>query len=378
MVSILLAAASLAAVQASPGAPDYTSDAAWLCRPGREDACTRDLSATVVPPDGRMVREPFKAAANPKFDCFYVYPTVSNDKAPNSDMTANEEELRVAQAQAARFRGVCRVFAPLYRQVTLTALRQILFGGTPAVDRAMAYDDVKAAWNAYLARDNGGRGVVLIGHSQGSGVLKQLVQREIEGRPVAGRIVSAMLIGTNVTVPQGKDVGADFKAMPLCRRADQSGCIVSYVSFRADSPPPDNSRFGRAAAPGMAVACTNPAALGGGIARTRPYLMAAGAGEGGARMARWTASGEAVTTPFVAAPGLLSAQCVTAGGASYLAVTVNANPADARTDTIVGDVMVGDRVLKDWGLHLIDMNIAMGDLVALAETQATAWARRRR
>jgi hypothetical protein len=52
---------------------------------------------------------------------------------------------------------------------------------------------------------------------------------------------------------------------------------------------------------------------------------------------------------------------------------VNADPADPRTDQIGGDVKIGDIVLKQWGLHLIDMNLAQGDLIALAVSQAKAW-----
>lgn len=373
MISIL-AAAAMQSVSPSP-APAYTDPAMWLCRPGRKDSCAQDLGTTVITADGRRTTESFTPATNPGFDCFYVYPTVSNDTTPNSDLKANEEEHRVIQAQAARFGSVCRVFAPLYRQVTLTALRTIMGGGQVSPDRTMPYADVKAAWDDYLARDNRGRGVVLIGHSQGSGVLKQLIAKDIEGKPVAKQLISAMLIGTNVAVPAGKDVGGDFKSTPLCRVATQTGCVVSYVSFRSDAPPPADSRFGRTTDAGMQVACTNPAALGGGKAVTRNYLGAAGAGTGSAPMTPWTTDGAAVATPFVSAPGLLSAECVkSADGASYLAISVNADPADPRTDTIVGDVRVGPATLKDWGLHLIDMNAAMGDLIALADTQAKAWA----
>ena len=44
-------------------------------------------------------------------------------QAGNSDMTAGPEEHGVILQQFARFASVCRVYAPLYRQVTLTALR---------------------------------------------------------------------------------------------------------------------------------------------------------------------------------------------------------------------------------------------------------------
>src|SRR4029077_15397399 len=115
-------------------------------------------------------------------DCFYVYPTVSIEPTANSDMIPGPGELRVVQGQVERFASKCRVYAPMYRQVTLTALAAFMANRPVAADRALAYDDVRDAWNAYLAHDNRGRGVVLIGHSQGSLVLTALIQNEIEGK----------------------------------------------------------------------------------------------------------------------------------------------------------------------------------------------------
>lgn len=365
-------AAALAVGQAV--APDYASEAAWLCRPGRADACAAGQDTTAIAATGKRRVERFRAARASQFDCFYVYPTVSLDPGGNSDLVAGAEEKRVAAAQAARFTAKCRVFAPMYRQVTLAALRTAMTAGANPGDGALALADVRAAWRDYLARDNGGRGVVLIGHSQGARWLKELIAADIE--PVAAvrrNIVSAMLIGTNVLVPEGRDVGGDLKRMPLCRTGDQYGCVVSYVTFRADAPPPEGGRFGRAGAPGMAVACTNPAALGGGSGVADAILPTTGMGANATPFAPWTKDGAAVATPFVRVPGLIATECVARGGAGYLAVTVNADPADPRTDAIGGDVVAGGRVLADWGLHLLDMPVVMGDLVALADQQAAAW-----
>lgn len=377
VAAALMAAPAIAQTAPAPK-PDYADKATWLCLPGRTDACSADQSATIVAANGTQTVEAFKPAAEPKFDCFYVYPTVSLDPTPNSDMNAGAEEKTVAAFQAARFAKYCRVFAPLYRQITLGALRTVMGGGAFTADRAMAYGDVKAAWDHYLATENKGRGVVLIGHSQGSGMLKELIAAEIDGKPVAKQIISAMLLGTNVAVPEGKTVGGDFKAFPLCTAASQTGCLITYVTFRADAPPPANSRFGLVPQPGMMAACTNPAALGGGKAVTDNYLGTRGAGLGSALQAPWVKDGPAVTTPFVKAPGLLSAECVRSGKFSYLAVTVNADPADPRTDTIAGDVVILNKILPDWGLHLIDMPVTMGNLVELSNAQAKAWAAKKR
>ena len=364
-----LAFASLVWAQTAPTVTpnDYGRPQTWLCLPGRSDACAADQTATIVAADGTLTREAFTTAADPGVDCFYVYPTVSNDLTGNSDMVANGEELFVVSAQFARFGSVCRTFAPLYRQVTLTALRGFMTGRPIPADRELAYTDVKAAWDWYLTHENKGRGVILIGHSQGSGVLQRLIKEEIDGKPAGKLLVSAMLIGTNVPVKDGK-----FGGIPVCATANQTGCLISYVSFRDTVPPPATSRFGVVAEPGATAACVNPALLGGTGALSSYLWATPRGGSDGSTALPW-ATGKTVSTPWVATPGLLSAECVQKDGFSYLSVHVNADPADPRTDDITGDVVAMGKVDANWGLHLIDVNLAMGDLIRVAKAQAAAW-----
>lgn len=373
-LALVASLALIPAAEAQPAKNDYSKAETWLCRPGRQDACSADLTTTVVQANGKLKREKFKPAAKPSVDCFYVYPTVSNDTTPNSDMNAGPEETSVIQVQFARFGSVCRTFAPLYRQVTLTALRAGMAGRPMQADRTLGYNDVRDAWNHYLANDNQGRGVVLIGHSQGSGVLTQLIAGEIDGKPVQQKIVSALLIGTNVAVPKGKDVGGAFKNMPLCRTASQTGCVISYVTFRSTVPPPANSLFGRVRTPDQEAACTNPAALSGRPADLHAYLSAAGRGNGSSAEPKpWVSPAVKIDTSFVSVPGLLQGQCVSNDKGSYLEVTVQANPNDPRTDEIPGDVVINGQVQANWGLHLIDVQVAMGNLIDVVGRQAKAY-----
>ena len=369
----LLTALALAAPSAESALPMfYSNDSAWLCRPGRIDPCAADQTVTVIEADGTTRVEPFVADAERPFDCFYVYPTVSLDRSPNSDLSPGEEERRVAFAQAARFARHCRVYAPLYRQVTLTALRDAMLGKPVAIDRAAALADVTAAWTQYLAQDNGGRGVLLIGHSQGASVLKALLA-QIETEPVRDWVISALLLGTNLAVPAGRAVGGDLKRMPVCTKAGEFGCVVTYVTFRSEATPPANTRFGKVPEPGMRAACVNPAALLGRETASDAIFTTRGAGMGARPMREWVAGKPLPTTPFIRVPGLISTRCVSNGGADYLAVTTNARPTDPRTDDIQGDVVVNGAVHPEWGLHLVDMPVAMGDLVALSQAQYRAW-----
>ncbi len=58
---------------------------------------------------------------------------------------------------------------------------------------------------------------------------------------------------------------------------------------------------------------------------------------------------------------------------SYLAIAVNADPKDPRADDIIGDVVLGGQVQANWGLHLIDMNLVMGNLLDVVDAQSKAW-----
>jgi hypothetical protein len=136
LVTCALGALVLSAIPAAAQAPatqpppppsatpnDYAAPGNWLCRPGhRGDACDVVLETTVVTASGKTSVEPFVPAKVPAVDCFYVYPTVSRDPGIVAAMKVTAEERRVVALQFARFAQVCRPFAPLYRQFTLTAL----------------------------------------------------------------------------------------------------------------------------------------------------------------------------------------------------------------------------------------------------------------
>jgi Protein of unknown function (DUF3089) len=363
----------------TPAPNDYSDGKAWLCRPGRNDACAVDHTTTVVAADGALTRETWTPDSSAPIDCFYVYPTVSTDAAPNSDMTADAAELNVVRQQFARFGAKCRTYAPIYRQVTLAGLRRMLAPGSASVtlDRGVQYDDVRTAWNYYLQNDNKGRGFVLVAHSQGAFILNRLIREEIDGKPVQSRLVSAILLGTTIAVPRGKDIGGSFQHVPLCKSPSQTSCVITFASFRAAVPPPPNTLFGKVPGADMVAACTNPASLGGGSGELHAYLDATGRTITSTQSPRpWVTPERPIDTPWVSVPGLLTAKCAANDNASgYLEVTVNGNPADPRTDDITGDIAgAGGNALANWGLHLIDVNLAMGNLVDIVGQQSKAYA----
>ncbi|MCQ8186464.1 DUF3089 domain-containing protein [Parvularcula maris] len=365
LLNLLLATAAQAPA-------DYTEPDHWLCYPGREDICTEDLSATVIEADGETSVVDFPTARDPEVDCFYVYPTVSGDPSPMSDLEADETEEGVTRTQFAPFRTVCRTFAPVYRQVSIQGLRQLFAGSNKGINPAMAYGDVAAAFAYYLENENDGRPFVLVGHSQGTNILTSLIAREIDGKPVQERMLSAMLIGFNVAVDESGDRGS-FKNLAPCKDERETGCVISYVSFKSDAPPPQDARFGRPAEEGTEVLCTNPGDLGGsGPAALDAILPAAAYGTSGRPPAPWV-KGQEIKTPFVKVPGLISGSCMKEDGASFLLISVDADPDDPRTDDIGGEVQVAGTILRSWGLHLHDVGLAQGDLIGLVESQAAAY-----
>jgi hypothetical protein len=390
ILALVLSGTALPAGAQAPAAPaaapaadlppnDYADEKNWLCRPGRKgDACDVDLTTSIVAADGTLTRETFTPNPKASIDCFYVYPTVSTDPGINSDMTADPAELNVVLQQFARFGSKCRTFAPMYRQMTLAGLRQRLGGGAGAVNfnEGVWYKDVRDAFRSYLQRDNQGRGFVLVGHSQGAYILTEILKQEIDGKPVQKQLVGAYILGATFPVAKGKDTGGALQNIPLCRKPGQTGCVVNFSAFRSTVPPPANTLFGRATDAAQSGSCTNPAGFGDGSTPLTPYFLTSGrliamaAGPAG-----WV-SDKTVDTPFVTLPGMLTAKCTTNDHATYLEITVSGNPADPRTDDIPGDLGAPGKPIPMWGLHLVDVNLVMGDLLKNVEAQAKTHARR--
>jgi hypothetical protein len=360
------AASGSPAVSASAGTSADDSgaptDTVWLCRPGlASNPCAGDLTATVVAANGIGKVMPAGPAADPPIDCFYVYPTVSRQKSVNASLAIEPEEIDAARAQAAQFSKACAVYAPIYPQITLAALDDP--SSLTLASALIAYSGVRSAFRDYMAHYNNGRGVVFIGHSQGAMMLTRLLQGEVDAVPEArARMVSALLIGGNVAE-------GDFSNIPSCSTATQTGCVVAYSSF--NSTPPADSYFGRSDSPlslGLgssgAVLCVNPAAPAGGRAGLDPIFPTGGAAAARSEGSPWPSA----TTPYVAFPGALNAECKTSSGATYLLVTsawamptglpsLSPSASNAR-----------------WGLHVMDVNLALGNLVELVAGQAAAYA----
>ena len=349
----------------------YEGTANWLCHAALADVdnlCLQDLDATVVNPDATTSLEPHVPAVDPPIDCFYVYPTVSVDEGDNADLVRNDEELFIIREQAARLSRVCRVFAPLYRQLTIGG---IFNAGADA--RTLAYGDVVDAFSQYMGHHNDGRGVVLVGHSQGTGHLSRLLQDTIEVDDyLSDKLVAVYLLGGTIQVPEGQTVGGTFASTPLCTATDQSGCVVTYSTYKAGNPPTAGALFGGNGGAGMVAACVNPADLAGGPAILDSYFPTEIVGFFSGLIGEVSPyadpmAHDPIATPSYKMPNFLSGQCVSRNDYTFLEITPQADPMDPRVDDVRGEFIQG------WGLHLVDVTVAMGDILALIENQTAAW-----
>ncbi len=331
------------------------------------DTCDDDTSVTLINADGTTQVETFTPDPNAPVDCFYAYPTASEDATLNSDLIAGREK-EVAFQQAARLSTSCRMFAPTYRSVTLAGLFNPAMPGDRTQAWLTPFEDIKDAWNHYLANDNQGRGVILLGHSQGTGQLIRLMKEVIDpSESQRSILISAIMLGGAVSVPEGEDLGAAMQNIPLCRSSEQTGCIMTYASFRDTAPPPANAYFGKPggmgqpAPEGEMAGCTNPAALSGGSGVLKSAFVTAD----------WAftdpALAASITTPFMSFPDLLEAECVYENGFSYLQIHTNADPTDSRADAFKGDLS------PEWGTHAVDWEVASLNILDVVNDEIAVW-----
>ncbi len=302
MKAALVPSASFEEQVRPAGAPDYAAKDAWITRPDFANDPSRWL------PAGFTVE-----AVRPVAAVFFIHPTSYLDRsdwnAPIDHAESQQRARLFVRSQASVFNGVGGVWAPKYRQATFGAFLTTEADAQKALD--FAYRDVAAAFDAFVAQVPAERPIILAGHSQGSLHLTRLLRERVAGRPLAGRIVAAYVVGW----PISEAADLPGLGLPACERAGQPSCILSWQSF---GEPADTEMvtdvFDASAAPdgterrGTDMLCTNP------LTGNRGDAAPAAANRG-------TLAPNAALTEATVVPGAVPARC---GPRGFLLVGENA------------------------------------------------------
>ena len=218
------------------------------------------------------------------------------------------------------------------------------------------------------SRSAGDRSFVILGHSQGTFMTTRLMQEVIEPDPaLTERLIAALLIGGSFSVPPGETVGGTLGTTPLCASDDELGCVIAYRSYAADHPPEAGNQGPDI--PGNDLACTHPAALGGGAARFAGAMFPTFTHQPAVFPA--IDPGVRVDTPFVLYRDFFSGECTAdSDGHEFLAISVDAEPNDMRTNPVdFASALFNPGFL---GLHVLDYDFAMQDLLDQVAAKAAA------
>ncbi len=201
-----------------PPAPDYSSANAWAVWPGKSSSANiipKGISGTIN--------------GNPAVDVFFIHPTTYlsnatwNAKFDEGGATGLQLEMGVLRYQTSVFNGCCRIFAPRYRQATISAFLKPGNDSSSAFD--LAYGDVERAFDYYIAHQNQGRPFILASHSQGSLHATRLLQaRIIASKNLKQNLVAAYVVGASL--PQNME----YTGLPACNTSKQTRCIVNWNS----------------------------------------------------------------------------------------------------------------------------------------------------
>ena len=291
--------------------------------------------------------------APPPFAVFFVHPTSYLDRTEWNAPLGDPEAERVARiylrGMASPFNAATTIWAPRYRQATLGAFLTDKPEGQRAFDTA--YRDVEQAFGAFVAQTDPDLPIVLAGHSQGALHLLSLLDRQIAGTPMAGRIAAVYAVGwpisTTHDLPQ--------LGLPACSGPDQPGCIQSWASYAEPADPALVMQYyhrstGLDGQPrgNSPILCTNPltGATGGKAAPAARNL-------GTLKPDGDLGSGSLV-------PGAVPARC------------------DARGILLIGDPPeMGRYVLPGNDYHVYDIPLFWANVQADVARRVTAWAARK-
>ena len=208
LMAVLLTLALLfpaAALAEEPAAPDYGDGLCWAYRESE--------------------------ASDKPVDVFFVTPTVYGGKEGSYSMPLDSVKHRVKFVSAADMeKGIyddsARFFAPYYRQYGMT-VGQLSREERERLEN-LAFSDLKAAFETYMAEDNGGRPILLAGFSQGAQHAIRLVKECFETPERQAQLVACYAVGWPITQEE-------LDTYPWLRRAEREDDVGVVISFDCEA-----------------------------------------------------------------------------------------------------------------------------------------------
>ena len=228
----------------TPQQPNYGLESNWCALPWVKDMADK------VPNNPGAKDEQDHAMA----DVFFIHPTIYtreptdeygwNASIKNQEINQTVDNTTILN-QATVFNGCAKIYAPRYRQAHYTAYTSPdTASRIKALD--LAYEDVKSAFEFYLANYHKGRPIIIAGHSQGTTHAKRLIHDYFDNKPLHKYLVQAYLVGMAVSADEYEQV------LPSKTPTDV-GTFVSWNTFHKGYVPTYyySSHFDKAF-------CTNP------------------------------------------------------------------------------------------------------------------------
>ncbi len=168
--------------------------------------CSGESAPLPVPATDYSVKENWftmKADSKNDVDTFYFYPTcwapVNGDDSLYCDLDNKIMRNRVPQVyeqQAKILEEDTNMFVPWYRQADATKILEKSETERTEMIAAMPYVDCEAAFDYYIKHYNNNRPFILAGHSQGSMIIKMLLERYMPThKDVLDRMIVSYALG---------------------------------------------------------------------------------------------------------------------------------------------------------------------------------------
>ena len=172
----------------------------------------------------------YEADREKAVDVFLICPTVDTRSETNSFDLNDKLKGRFVSAldmERGIFDGTGRLFSPYYRQMSMNAYKLSDKERTKAFD--VAYADLSAAFRWYLDHENGGRGLILAGFSQGAQMCLELLKDyyggdSAEAQALRENLISVYSIGWSVT----EEMTAAYPQIVPASGEIDTGTVVSF------------------------------------------------------------------------------------------------------------------------------------------------------